>query len=319
MTSITLVLLSSLLAQSQGPTTYDPSALVGKPRVVLTEFEYSDRKVPLKFYLPEKKNAAIILLSHGLGGSRNSGTYLGMHWAGRGYVVVAIQHLGSDESVIQEARGVRQKFAALKKAANGKSFDDRCKDVKATLDHLAKLNADGKYAGQFSLSKVGMAGHSFGAVTTQAVSGQNYGRLGSLHTDKRIKAALPLSPSPPALGFNDETFGKVQIPWLTMTGTKDSSPIGRGSGTPENRQKVFTSLPKAGHHYGLILDGAQHLAFGDAKRLNRGRNPAHHVAIKALSSAFWDSYLLDNETAKKWLNGTGPGKVLSEKDDWKRK
>ena len=251
---------------------YDPGESDGKVEVVRTEFKYEDRTVPLKFYLPEgKKNSAMIVLSHGLGGTREIGSYLGTHWAGRGYAVVAMQHAGSDADVMKNARGPMQKFQALKKAATGKAAVARYADVREALDHLTALNASGRFAGRFDLSRIGMAGHSFGAVTTQAVSGQSYGAMGQRYTDKRIKAALPLSPSPPRFGFNDSTFGKVSIPWLLMTGTHDDSPIGR-NGDPESRRKVFAALPKAGHHYELCLDGAEHSAFSDHRR-GKKHNP----------------------------------------------
>ncbi|MFK7818200.1 MAG: alpha/beta hydrolase family protein [Planctomycetaceae bacterium] len=306
------------LPQERAGSKYDPSESAGKVDVVRTEFKYEGRTVPLKFYLPAgKKSAATIVLSHGLGGTREVGSYLGNYWAGRGYAVVAMQHAGSDADVMKNARRGLQKFQALKKAANGTAAVARYKDVRKTLDHLTELNKNGKFAGQFDLTRVGMSGHSFGAITTQAVSGQDYGPLGQRYTDKRIKAALPLSPSPPRFGFNDSTFGNVSIPWLLMTGTEDDSLISRNV-DPESRRQVFPALPKAGHHYELCLEGATHFAFSDHKR-GRGRNPAHHPAIQAISSAFWDTYLLDDTAAKTWLNGKGPRSVLARKDEWQRK
>ena len=62
--------------------------------------ESRSRTIPIKVYLPESQSPApVVLFSHGLGGSRENNPYLGNHWSGRGYVVVFIQHPGSDESV----------------------------------------------------------------------------------------------------------------------------------------------------------------------------------------------------------------------------
>lgn len=315
MTATVTIALACVVGLPQTATSYNPMASKGAVKTVLAEFKYEDRTVPLKFYLPTgKTNVPTIILSHGLGGSREIGSYLGNHWAGRGYAVVAMQHAGSDANVMKNARTGLQKFQALKKAANGKAAVARYADVRETLDHLARLNKTDKFAEQFDLSKVGMSGHSFGAVTTQAVSGQSYGKMGQFHTDKRIKAALPLSPSPPRFGFNDSTFAKVSIPWLLMTGTDDDSPIGR-NGDPESRRKVFAALPKAGHHYELCLDGAEHSAFSDHRK-GKKHNPAHHPAIQAISTAFWDTYLLSDADAKNWLSGKGPKSVLDPKDEW---
>ena len=45
---------------------------------------------------------------------------------------------------------------------------------------------DHALAGRLDLSKVGMSGHSFGAVTTQAISGQTTRWGKELFTDSRI-------------------------------------------------------------------------------------------------------------------------------------
>jgi len=45
------------------------------------------------------------------------------------------------------------------------------------------------------LNRIGMSGHSFGAVTTQNVSGQRTPFGPALFTDQRIKAALAMSPN----------------------------------------------------------------------------------------------------------------------------
>ena len=50
-----------------------------------------------------------------------------------------------------------------------------------------------------------------------------------------------MSPSPPQRGSATEAFRTVRIPWLVMTGTLDSSPI--GGTTPAARREVFAALP----------------------------------------------------------------------------
>lgn len=210
-------------------------------------------------------------------------------------------------------------MSELKKAASWENFTARNQDAKRTIDHLEKLNEESvQFRGRFDLQNIGMSGHSFGAITTQAVSGQTFGPRGKKFTDPRIKAAMPMSPSPPAVGFNSQTFAGVTIPWLLMTGTKDASPIGRNSG-PESRRKVYQSLPSSGTNYELCLWEAEHSAFGDARRVSRNRNANHHSAIQAISTAFWDTYLRDDKAARRWLNGGGPRTVLETRDSWLKK
>ena len=139
----------------------------------------------------------------------------------------------------------------------------RAEDVRATLDQLARWQATPGHAlaGRLDLSRVGMSGHSFGAHATQAVSGQSFPPpWGRSLTDPRIAAALPLSPSAPQAGSATAAFGGVAIPWLLMTGTKDIARI--GPATLASRLAVYPALPPGGK-YELVLDGAEHSAFGD--------------------------------------------------------
>jgi len=302
-----------------GQENYNPLQTAGKADVKDDQFTYDGRKVPLRFYLPDSVDPSpVLLLSHGLGGTRESCTYLGQHWAGRGYVVVAMQHAGSDFEVFQNAPRSKR-MQVLKGAATAANATARYRDVKATIDFLEQQSkSGGKYAGRFDLSKIGMSGHSFGAVTTQAVSGQNYAFRGQMNTDSRIDAACAFSPSPPTVGSNADPFAKVSIPWMLMTGTKDGSPTGRPV-DPDSRREVYKGLPSSGHFYELVLYDAEHLAFGDSRRLNTNRNANHHKAIKALSTAFWDAYLKKDAAAREWLDNSGAKSVLEPKDAWQRK
>ena len=71
----------------------------------------------------------------------------------------------------------------MEQAAGAQNFLLRVKDVKAVLDQLARWNegASHSLAGRLDLRRVGMSGHSFGAVTTQAVSGQRAPRGPVVH------------------------------------------------------------------------------------------------------------------------------------------
>jgi predicted dienelactone hydrolase len=312
------MLSTGLPAKDAAP--YNPSLATGKVETQLLDMQYKGRKVPLKVYLPAQKNAPVILLSHGLGGSREVGAYLGNHWAGQGYAVVAMQHIGSDTSVIKDAPRA-QRFRALKQAASFKSFTDRTKDVPAVIDQITQWNADKGHllSGRLDLSKLGVGGHSFGAITSQAVSGQKYGGLGERFTDKRIKAALMLSPSSAKGGRDKETFGHIQLPWMLMTGTKDTSAV-KPDMKAEDRVKVYQALPATGNKYQLVLKDAQHMAFSDRTMLGtQHRNKNHHKAIKALSTAFWDAHLKGDAKAKAWLHGKDPKKRLEASDTWERK
>ena len=303
---------------------YDPLAVSVKytPRVVNLTVQDTERNrdIPVRVYLPQAMQAApVILFSHGLGGSREGNGYLGKHWAGRGYVAVFLQHPGSDTSVWED-KLPRRRMQAMRQAASAQNFLLRVKDVPAVLDKLDQWNKMDEHtlAGRLNLRKVGMSGHSFGAVTTQAVSGQRTNRGKARFTDPRIAAAVIMSPSSPRRGTPEAAFGKVSLPWMLMTGTNDTAPI--GGADMDSRLAVFPALP-AGGKYEVVLFDAGHSAFteravpGDTEP----RNPNHHRVILALSTAFWDTFLLGSAPAQQWLNGNGPRSVPDEKGRWQKK
>lgn len=315
------LLLPAGLATAGG---YDPLALPAQRPPAPLELTAHDagrgRDIPLRVFLPAAREPApVVLFSHGLGGSRAGSSYLGEHWAARGYAVVYLQHPGSDSAVWQDAPPARRR-RALEGAASADNFLARVKDVPAVLDQLERWNAVKGHAlsSRLNLAAVGMSGHSFGAVTTQAVSGQRF--LGELlsYADPRLRAALAFSPSSPRRGSPASAFGGVGIPWLLMTGTRDVAAIGHAD--VASRLAVFPALPPGGK-YELVLAGAEHSAFTDrALPGDRApRNPNHHRAILALSTAFWDAYLRGDPDARAWLDGAGPATILEPQDRWQRK
>lgn len=319
--TVSLLFLASAIGYGAD---YDPLAVPAQytPRVVdlTVQDTERDRDIPVRIYLPQVTQAApVVLFSHGLGGSREGSGYLGKHWAARSYVAVFLQHPGSDTSVWKE-EAPRRRMQAMREAASARNFLLRVKDVPAVLDQLDQWNkTDGHaLAGRLDLRKVGMSGHSFGAVTTQAVSGQTTGRGKELFTDPRIAAAVIMCPSSPRRGTPEAAFGKVSLPWLLMTGTKDTAPIGDAS--MESRLAVFPALPPGGK-YELVLFGAEHSAFTDRALPGdtEARNPNHHRIILALSTAFWDTFLLGSESARQWLDGDGPRSVLDKQDKWQKR
>jgi predicted dienelactone hydrolase len=314
----------ALVFVPQQPTAaYDPLALpeastqAAQPLDLAVADVARERTIPLRVWLPAASPAPVVLWSHGLGGSRDNAPYLGRHWSARGYVVVCMQHAGSDESVW---RGVRlvERMGAMRLAASTQNLRLRVEDVRAVLDQLGRWHSDAGHAlhGRLDLEHVGMTGHSFGAVTTQAVAGQAMPLFDQQWTDARIDAALPMSPSSPAAGDARRAFAKVTVPWLLMTGTKDDSPI--GNQTPESRREVFPALPATIDRYELVLHDALHGAFGERPLPGEGavRKAQHHRAILGVSTAFWDAYLRGDAAARAFLQGDAARSMLAAEDLW---
>ncbi len=311
-------------AKTKQSSSYDPMALPSDSASSFLELSVSDqsrsRDIPIKVYLPSGKvPAPVVLFSHGLGGSREGSAFLGQHWAGRGYVAVFLQHPGSDDSVWKNVPKL-QRMAALRQAASLENFLLRVQDVPAVLNQLERWNRSDRnpLSGRLNLAKIGMSGHSFGAVTTQSVSGQSFPDQGQSFTDSRIRAALILSPSTPRKGDPAVAFGSVTIPWMLMTGTEDKSPLGNVDAS--SRLNVFPNLPP-GDKYELVLENAEHSIFTENRIPGdrQPRNPNHHRAIAAISTAFWDTYLRDDPAARIWLKGKEARSVLESGDRWQLK
>jgi len=321
MASILVLISTSVRAEE-----YDP-LLTSSSSYNITDMTIHDktraRNIPIRIYLPDVlASSPVILYSHGLGGSREGSSYLGKHWAARGYTVVYLQHPGSDAAVWQDIPEWRRlkRLRAMKEAASVENFILRVQDVSMVLDKLDKWNKmqDHELKGRLDLDKVGMSGHSFGARTTQVLAGQQFDEANTQFTDERIIAALLMSPSR-SQGSASEAFGSVSIPWMLMTGTQDTIPFGNNTDA-ESRLAVFPALPPSGK-YELVLFDAKHSAFTDRvlKRSSQQRNPKHHQVIMALSTAFWDSYLRADIAAKDWLDGEGTKSVLQAEDSWRKK
>jgi predicted dienelactone hydrolase len=297
--------------------------------VAIHRFTWRDAKrnrdVPVKVYLPSAAKSAspVIILSHGLGGSSEGYEYLGRYWAQHGYVSVHPQHIGSDDSVWKGKRPRDIMPAMRKAAADPSNALNRAKDVSFVLDELEKASkADGPLKGRLDMTRVGMAGHSFGAQTTLAVSGLIMGNrfVGEISlADPRIKAAVPMSAPIPRRRDNlGRIYSKIKIPCLHMTGTNDNSiihPI-----DPKDRRIPFDRI-SGGDQYLIVFKDGDHMVFsGGKRRRGNGKNDAvFQELIRRSSTAFWDAYLKGDAEAKAWLSEGGFEKALGENGAFEKK
>jgi predicted dienelactone hydrolase len=285
----------------------------GAYEVAVVRYTWKDarrqREIPVKIYYPVQGAGPfpVILFSHGLGGSREGYEYLGRQWASHGYVSVHLQHLGSDRAVWENSWS---KLLALRQAAhNLQNSLNRPLDVSFALDQMDKLNqSKSPFQGRLDLSRVGAAGHSFGAYTTMAVAGQVFGRPGGRElslADPRIKAAIPMStPVPRKKGNLTRAYAKITIPCLHMTGTRDDSPIGE---TRAAERRLPFDYTKSSDQYLVTFQNGDHMIFSDHQRLlSRGPQDARfHDLIRLSTTAFWDAYLKGEVAARNWLNNGG--------------
>lgn len=264
------------------------------------------RTVPVRIRMPEGSGKVpVILFSHGLGGSVDSGMLWAQAWASAGFAVVNLQHPGSDRSIL---RG-----GAVRGAMSPQQLVSRITDVHFVIDELGRKGREGRCdLSRLDLSRIGMSGHSFGAHTTQAIAGQHFPMAGSnAYTDPRVKAAIAFSPSPPFRGSTEAAFADVQIPFFSITGTDDSVPL-TPQIRPADRERPYRAMPPGGK-YLLVLDGATHMDFngrGDGR-------PAPNAHIQAVvidaTIAFWRWTLLGDEAAKRQLDADDVGLVAGDR------
>jgi dienelactone hydrolase len=277
--------------------------------------EARSREIPVKIYAPKSGDSLpVVIYSHGLGGTRDGYEYLGRHWASHGYVVVHLQHKGSDDAVW---KGSKQPLAEMKKAAaDVKVAIARPLDVRFALDQAESLNTSHpSLKRRLDLSKVGVSGHSFGSFTTLASGGMTFvpqGGVGNKLDDSRVKAIIPMSsPVPRNRDSLEKTYASITVPSLHMTGTLDDSPI-NDIKAADRRLPYDHSVNS--ERYLITFIGGDHMIFsGRARGMGDGSNDAKFQdLIRQTSVAFWDAHLRYDADAKKWLADGGMKKLLGE-------
>jgi predicted dienelactone hydrolase len=120
-------------------------------------------------------------------------------------------------------------------------------------------------------------------------------------------------------------YASITIPVLDMTGTLDDSPI--LGGTVESRLKAFEQMSK-NERYLVVFTGGDHMVFsGRSDALaalnlrgmagDRKLDPQIQAHIKALSLAFLEHTLRQDEKAGQWLTADGGAKaVLGDLATW---
>ncbi|MCF8496005.1 MAG: hypothetical protein K9G62_04975, partial [Alphaproteobacteria bacterium] len=276
--------------------------------------------VPFKLYQPgdtDGQPAPVIVWSHGFGGNRDGAAFLSRYLASCGYNILHLTHPGTDSSLWEGKPGHPWDILRATKIPREDALD-RFRDVPFAVDSLAQWARDNPDTGPLlDLTRLGMSGHSFGALTTQVIAGQLVpdaaGELISLQ-DERFKAGILYSPVPVSHIANmplESVYGSISIPLFHMTGTDDSSPL--ESFGYEYRLIVYehTGHPEK---YLLIKEGGDHMVYNGT----RGKlepNPLrerHEEIIRIASLAFWEAHLRGDPKAHEWLAHGGFQSYLHE-------
>lgn len=252
------------------------------------------RTIRLRIRLPLSEGPApLIVYSPGLGSGLSNGAAWCEAWRQDGYVVVTLAHPITDEGLWDTSR--RSFRANLAAALAHEQYALRVMDCRFAIRHCIDAPDIG---GGIDAGRIGIAGHSYGALTVQALAREP--------RDLAIKAAVAFSPgarSPVAA----RQMVMARLPFFCVTGDHDNyvtvrkGDDARQLGVPlRNRISVYENLP-IGDKQLLVLTQADHMSFAgepvDARKFSRDisapdRTDAE-VWQKAVTatSLFWRHYL----------------------------
>jgi predicted dienelactone hydrolase len=210
---------------------------------------------------------------------------------------------------------------------------DRLADVSLVLDSLDKIEAKEPRLrsgdeGRIDRERIGMAGHSAGAYTTQVAFGTTIRapRRGASErnlSDPRIKAAIVISGQGLTnRSLTQDSWKNIRGPMMVYAGSLDASAI--SNETPESRRHPFEYAPP-GDKYLVYLEGATHGSY-QGRGLSRvlGEEPSTDVklitdAVSVGTLAFWDAYLMKDADAMKYLSSDKLTKFGGGAIEFKRK
>jgi predicted dienelactone hydrolase len=293
------------------------------------------RDIPLRIRLPESREPVpTILFSHGLGGSVAGGTEWAEQWASRGFAVIHVQHPGSDESIWKD-KPAGERMAGLRSGADLQQFLARIADIKFVVAELDRRRSKGDpLAAHLNLDRLGMSGHSFGAITTLYLGGQRaavaVGAVAAELSEPRFTAFLAFSPQAGPVDPQQQ-FAAFTRPALLVTGTLDGQPFPGIGASPPQRLVPFDAMAAAGNKYLLVLNDADHMYFNGTHGLRDigtvGRDNVDFAAaeaqgyplVRAVTTAYWQAYLRDDAAAARWLKDGGAGALVDSRGSFRTK
>jgi predicted dienelactone hydrolase len=252
----------------------------------------------------------VIVFSHGAGGSQDCCEELTQHWASYGYVTIQPTH---EDSVLQrrdageeDVRFMQAVRDALKQPA---LWESRPRDISFVLDSLGELQRRVPgLMGAIDTQRIGVAGHSMGSFTAEAVAGALVdlpSRPVTSFADGRVKALLCLSPQGPGqFGLTETSFRSLRIPYLGVTGSLDG--VGPLANAAWHKMPFDLSAP--GDKYHVEIEGANHMSFITARTFAPAKSQQAVEMLGYTNSAalaFWDAYLKNDANAKEYLQSGG--------------
>lgn len=237
----------------------------------------------------------VVVVSPGLGAHAQATRYVEKHLASHGYLVLSPVHSGSDWTAVFR----RTPFGAFSR----KELSVRVAEVILALELLEKERLPRHLCRRANLSQVALVGHSFGALTLQAIAGVPVSDAGGQSvalSDPRFKAFVAMSPygdSFPAqrMGMTAEGYARIERPILFMSGDRDDLwTVGRGP----NTHLLPFGWVKTPDRYHLLIGGTKHSDFSQVMGLIKKRTA---TMVNSTTTAFLDWYLKGYTEAQRYL------------------
>lgn len=276
------------------------------------------RMIGVRLRVPtDKKTAGLILYTPGLGSGLSNGQAWCEFWQAAGWIVVNLSHPVTNDSIWDTSLHDFQ--TNLKNALSPEQYVLRVRDCSYVLTHFLSHPDLKAY---IDPARIGIAGHSFGALTVQTITGQRAGERDL--RDSRIRAAIAFSPGAVSLE-RARAMSSVTMPFFSITGDHDqfvtfkqgkqSMRLGM---TLDKREMIHAQLP-AGKKQLFIMANADHMTFAgepvDPDRYSRDvtnrleQEQAQWSRISEMSTIFWQ-YNLGDSTQPERLSAAAYQKKL---------
>jgi predicted dienelactone hydrolase len=258
------------------------------------------RRIRLRLRLPGAGRSGpvgtlrpLIVCSPGLGSGLSNGAAWCEAWRQAGFAVATLAHPGTDDGIWDTSR--RSLRANLAAALAPTQYAYRVSDCRYAIGQC--LTGMGLEAA-IDPARIGIAGHSMGAITVQSLAGQP----SRTQDGFTIAAAIAFS-----LTGRSAAVGGVRMPFFCVTGDRDGTvTFKRGAQSMQlgmslpHRLAIYRRLP-AGAKQLLVLAGADHMTFAgepvSATRFSRDVDASEAASARAwrrislATTAFWQYYL----------------------------
>lgn len=283
-----------------------PEQVAEVPDIVLHDSARNKDLHMRVFYPAGPGRFPLIVFSHGASGSQECCEALTRHWVSYGYVTIQPTH--EDSARLRRNSGeenIRPLQAVRDALDMPRYWESRPKDISFVIDAIPQLEERvPALAGKIDTDHIGVGGHSMGSYTAEAIAGALVnlpGRRGASFADRRVKAIVCLSPQGPGqFGLGENSFGGIAIPFLGVTGTRDTA--GRLATLEWHKYPFGRSRP--GDKFQMIIEGASHMSFTGTRaspRAGAAQAQAFVEYTNAAALAFWDAFLKSDAEAKKYL------------------